>query len=175
VRGGNGYIEDWVNPKLVRDAHLGVLWEGTSNINALDVTTRAVAKAGAHRALEAGLEQILGEADGIPGQLRGELASLTARAADLADEVARQGSETLARRASSALYHAASAVLLAAEGARLGARGEDARRLVLAACVVRHRLRPADPLSAADDDPAVAEALLGSDPVDLDTARALAS
>ena len=37
VRGGNGYIEEWVNARLVRDAHIGVLWEGTSNINALDV------------------------------------------------------------------------------------------------------------------------------------------
>ena len=27
--------------RLVRDAHVGVLWEGTSNINALDVITRA--------------------------------------------------------------------------------------------------------------------------------------
>ena len=30
-------IEDWINARLVRDAHLGVLWEGTSNINALDI------------------------------------------------------------------------------------------------------------------------------------------
>lgn len=37
VRGGNGYIEDWVNPKLVRDAHLGSIWEGTTNIMALDI------------------------------------------------------------------------------------------------------------------------------------------
>ena len=36
MRGGNGYIEDWINPRLVRDAQIGVLWEGTSNINALD-------------------------------------------------------------------------------------------------------------------------------------------
>ena len=43
VRGGNGYIEDWANSKLVRDAHLGVLWEGTSNINSLDITGRAIA------------------------------------------------------------------------------------------------------------------------------------
>ena len=26
VRGGNGFIEDWGNAKLVRDAHTGVLW-----------------------------------------------------------------------------------------------------------------------------------------------------
>lgn len=37
ARGGNGYIEDWVDPKLVRDAHLGSIWEGTTNIVALDV------------------------------------------------------------------------------------------------------------------------------------------
>ncbi|MBT2664285.1 acyl-CoA dehydrogenase family protein [Bacillus sp. ISL-4] len=37
ARGGNGYIEDWVEPKLVRDAHLGAIWEGTTNIVALDV------------------------------------------------------------------------------------------------------------------------------------------
>ncbi|PWA09211.1 DNA alkylation response protein [Pueribacillus theae] len=37
IRGGNGYIEDWVNPKLVRDAHLGSIWEGTTNIIALDI------------------------------------------------------------------------------------------------------------------------------------------
>ena len=49
VRGGNGYIEDWVAPRLVRDAQMGVLWEGTSSINALDVITRAVGQVGAQR------------------------------------------------------------------------------------------------------------------------------
>ena len=44
MRGGNGYIEEWVNPRLVRDAQIGLLWEGTSNINALDVIGRAVGK-----------------------------------------------------------------------------------------------------------------------------------
>lgn len=43
VRGGNGYIEDWVDPKLVRDAHVGSIWEGTTNIVALDVI-RALVK-----------------------------------------------------------------------------------------------------------------------------------
>ena len=60
VRGGNGYIEEWVNARLVRDAHIGVLWEGTSNINALDIITRAVGKSGAHRALAAALGEIAG-------------------------------------------------------------------------------------------------------------------
>ncbi|SIS13655.1 Acyl-CoA dehydrogenase [Peribacillus simplex] len=43
ARGGNGYIEDWVEPKLLRDAHLGAIWEGTTNIVALDVI-RALVK-----------------------------------------------------------------------------------------------------------------------------------
>ena len=58
VRGGNGYIEEWVNARLIRDAHVGVLWEGTSNINALDIITRAVGKSRAHRALRDRAHQI---------------------------------------------------------------------------------------------------------------------
>ena len=43
ARGGNGYIEDWVDAKLVRDAHVGSIWEGTTNIVSLDVI-RALVK-----------------------------------------------------------------------------------------------------------------------------------
>jgi hypothetical protein len=48
IRGGNGYIEDWVNPRLLRDAHLGSIWEGSSNVIALDVL-RCMRRYGAHR------------------------------------------------------------------------------------------------------------------------------
>lgn len=41
VRGGVGYIEEWSDARLVRDAHLGSIWEGTSNIVALDVARAA--------------------------------------------------------------------------------------------------------------------------------------
>ena len=57
VRGGNGYIEEWVHARLIRDAHVGVLWEGTSNINALDIVTRAIGKSRAHRTLRAALSK----------------------------------------------------------------------------------------------------------------------
>ncbi|MGW6400832.1 acyl-CoA dehydrogenase family protein [Streptomyces sp. NPDC055134] len=50
IRGGNGYIEDWVNPRLVRDAHLGSIWEGSSNVIALDVL-RCMRRQDAHRTL----------------------------------------------------------------------------------------------------------------------------
>ena len=60
VRGGNGYIEEWVQARLVRDAHIGVLWEGTSNINALDIITRAVGKSRAHQVAAGGAGEIAG-------------------------------------------------------------------------------------------------------------------
>ncbi|WP_409056197.1 acyl-CoA dehydrogenase family protein [Streptomyces sp. SYP-A7185] len=50
IRGGNGYIEDWVSPRLVRDAHLGSIWEGSSNVIALDVL-RCMRRDGSHRTL----------------------------------------------------------------------------------------------------------------------------
>jgi acyl-CoA dehydrogenase len=79
MRGGSGYIEDWANAKLIRDAHLGLLWEGTSSINALDIIRRAVGRARAHEALAQALHRRLDTAP-IPGQFRGRLAALVDRA-----------------------------------------------------------------------------------------------
>jgi len=172
VRGGNGYIEDWANAKLVRDAHLGVLWEGTSNINALDVTTRAVAKVGAHRDVEDELQDRLDKADDLPGQFKGQLKNTVQLAVALADEVGKSNNQTLARKASSALYNSTTATLMATEGAKLGAAGGDARRLLLARMVLDHRLSTHDPLSvsAGDFEKNSTDLLLGDAPVSLDKA-----
>ncbi len=88
VRGGNGYIEEWVQPRLVRDAHVGVLWEGTSNINALDIITRAVGKSGAHKALAASLHARLDEAKALPAAFRQRLGTALDRAIAFAAQVA---------------------------------------------------------------------------------------
>lgn len=175
ARGGNGYIEDWVNARLVRDAHIGVLWEGTSNINGLDIVQRAVAKDRAHEALGAEIARTLDAAEGLPGQLRSRLRGLFDRAASLAEAVAaRAEGEKLCRKASSALYHATSAALLAAEGAALGSRGGDARRLLLARLVVDHRLAAADPLGLEETaEDAIVDRLLDDAPVTLAEARDL--
>ena len=173
VRGGNGYIEDWVNPRLVRDAQLGVLWEGTSNINALDVTTRAIARVGAHEALRDALSDELDKTDGLPGQFKGEMTATLERAVDFAGKVAAEGHEPLARKASDALYHATSAALMATEGAALGSQGGDARRLLLARMVIDHRLSPNDPLAFPRDDSPMIDALLSDQPVSLEAAAAM--
>jgi hypothetical protein len=149
LRGGNGYIEDWVNPRLVRDAHVGLLWEGTSNINALDVITRAVGKSAGHRSLQALLHRRLAESSKLPEAFRARLAHALDRAVTLAEHVAVSGAEHLARRAATALYDAASAALMVWEGAQ---PGSDASRTLLARCVLEHRLSPNDPLAAADSN-----------------------
>ena len=147
VRGGNGYIEEWVNPRLVRDAHIGVLWEGTSNINALDIITRAVGKSGAHRALATTLEGLLDEASAIPSGFRNHLREKLSCVLAFAERVAAEPAlEADARQAASALYHATSAVLMIWEASRPGC---DARRALLARLVLEHRLSARDPLAPA--------------------------
>ncbi|MCF8466863.1 MAG: acyl-CoA dehydrogenase family protein [Sneathiella sp.] len=173
VRGGNGYIEDWVNARLVRDAHLGVLWEGTSNINSLDVTTRAIARVGAHEDLAEDLTKILDANSSLPGQYAGQLKGLVEQSVKFAEEVARQGKETYARKAASALYHMTTATLLANEGAALGAMGRDARRLLLSRMVVDHKLGSANPLSidGGKFEGAATDALLSDTKLSLDEAK----
>ncbi len=150
VRGGCGYIEEWVNPRLLRDAHLGSIWEGTSNIIALDVL-RAARKAGAHRALADTLSGELAQTRGVPDPLRGGLNGAMERALDLVDHAARaDDGERLARQAASGLYNVASAMIMAREGAMLSERDGDAGRLMLARMVLDHRLSSADPLAAPD-------------------------
>ena len=149
VRGGCGYIEEWSDPRLVRDAHLGSIWEGTSNIVALDVM-RAIRREDSLTALTAHLQRLLSEIGPRQAPLRDALAAALPRVAALAQLASpRGGSEAQARRAASALYHVTTAIAMAWEAGRTG----SALRTQLAALVLRHRLLPVDPLAPdADDD-----------------------
>src|SRR3954449_7286863 len=129
MRGGIGYIEEFVNPRLLRDAHLGSIWEGTGNIVALDALKRAVGRHGADAALAADLHARLDDSTDVPQAWRDRLRGLTDRAIGFAREVAaRTDNEAEARRATSLLYHIASAVALTWEGARVHTMRGDARR-----------------------------------------------
>ncbi len=172
ARGGNGYIEEWATARLVRDAHIGVLWEGTSNIIALDLVTRAIGKAGAHRGLAQRLTERLGAAS-LPDNHRRRLGEALDRALLLAEDVARHPeAEAHARSAATALYNAVTAVLLAWESTRDPA---DARRALVSRLVLEHRLAPRDPLARVErpwETPA-ADILLAGKPVPMAEAAAL--
>jgi acyl-CoA dehydrogenase len=144
VRGGNGYIDEWVQARLVRDAHIGVLWEGTSNINALDIITRAVGKSRAHRTLGAALATLLDEATSIPLAFRARLRTALDRTLDFAERVAAEPAlEADARRAASGLYHITSSILMTSEASR---SATDALRALYARFVLERRLSVQDPL-----------------------------
>jgi hypothetical protein len=149
MRGGNGYIEEWIEPRLLRESHLGSIWEGTSNIIALDVA-RAAAKAGAHRSLGRCLETMIATvldkvAEGLTERLRAVLS--------LIDRAAAQGGDTRgARQAATGLYHITAAVLFAHEAEQLG----DPIRLDLARLMLAHKLSPRDPLAGVSFDDEVA-------------------
>ncbi|NDW02256.1 acyl-CoA dehydrogenase family protein [Salipiger sp. PrR002] len=154
VRGGCGYIEEWSDARVLRDAHLGSIWEGTSNIVALDVL-RAARREGAFDALDAHLRACLSEIDAPLAERLG--AALDRVAALLRTTSGQEGpaeaSET--RRAASAVYNIASAVFLAWEGARLAgshpAIAADRQRL--ADLVLTEKLGTRDPLAPAAPEP----------------------
>jgi acyl-CoA dehydrogenase len=178
VRGGIGYIEEWVTARLVRDAQIGTLWEGTSNINALDVVQRAVGKSGGHKTLATALKAKYAPSASLPGQYKGLLGATLDRVEHFAEAVAADPrQEKRARLAAGALYHAASAALMAWEGATLGAQGGDARRVLLSRLVIEHRLAPQDPLSLneAPWEQEAIDLLLADAPVPLAKATALLS
>jgi acyl-CoA dehydrogenase len=162
VRGGVGYTEEWSDPRLVRDAHLGSIWEGTSNIVALDVL-RAIRR---EHCLEALLPELNSQLAKVPGRLAGRLAASLDKATVFAHETASTKDDSHARQAASALYYACAAVLMADEGTRLGDRG-DARRQLLAFLAYVHRLAPRDPLRrvTVDFETEFAEALLPETPL----------
>ena len=173
VRGGAGYIEEWSDARLVRDAHLGSIWEGTSNIVALDVL-RAIKREGALEALRPALGAMIAAVQDTP--LRDALAGSVSRACDFAGECAASGDSAHARQAATGLYYAAAAAILASEGTQLAKRG-DGRRLLMAALVNEHRLRGRDPLKPVrgEFEGALAEALLPETPVAPATAIGLLS
>ncbi len=150
VRGGCGYIEEWSDARVLRDAHLGSIWEGTSNIVALDVA-RATRREGALEALDDHLKGLLEEVNDSDGNRRA-LADASARAVALMHEVAHAPEmESEVRRAASGLYNAASAVMMGWESTRLARQSNRASgaRMVLARDVLAHKLSARDPLSRA--------------------------
>jgi hypothetical protein len=143
VRGGNGYIEEWPNGRLLRDAHLGAIWEGTSSVVALDVQ-RAVLKDG-------GLEALAGYARERLATVRAPAAAPWVHEIGAAfDDLRRRADawaaadaaerELDARPAAERLYHLFATSLLLAEGQRLAAARGGARKLLAAGLYARRWL-----------------------------------
>ena len=154
VRGGNGYIEEWVNARLLRDAHLGSIWEGAENVVALDVA-RAAARQRAHDALFRDLEaqldgltdpEALRIADGVRERLRDTAERFERLLA--ADEDRREARMAAMCDRLAALV---CSVLLLSEAGAQAESGLGYRKLLVANEYRKRRLDRIDPLDFGDE------------------------
>ncbi len=121
--GGNGYVEDSGMPRLYREAPLNSIWEGSGNVNALDVL-RALGREPAslealmgELALAAGADPRLDAAVTRLGNDLGDLDGIEIRARRLVEQMA------LVLQGSLLVRHAPNAVADAFCASRLGGDG----------------------------------------------------
>ena len=156
VMGGNAYTDDYVTPRLLRDAQVMTVWEGPANIQALDVI-RAIGGDGA--GLTAFRERIAGIAAAAPEAL-GEVAAAVAKALveceGAAEFVTAEPGRARrhARRLMDLMADTLSAALLLEEAAHGHAAG-DGRKAAVARLFVAARLEPPPRrgIVAAGEDP----------------------
>ncbi|MHB8681820.1 MAG: acyl-CoA dehydrogenase family protein [Acidimicrobiales bacterium] len=142
--GGNGYVEESIMPRLLRESPLNSVWEGSGNVNALDVL-RAVARE--PDAVEVFLEEA-GAAAGADRRLDEHVSRLRKELADTTEVEARARriveAMALALQGSLVVRHSPPAVADAFCASRLGgeaglAFGTLPPGLDTAAIVERHR------------------------------------
>jgi alkylation response protein AidB-like acyl-CoA dehydrogenase len=156
VRGGNGAIEDWPNSRMLRDGYIHAIWEGTGNIQALDVL-RAVGR-GALPDWLADVEERAARAEAsgpsapLGGVIRQELRSVER------DVVALSGRDPEAQQLP--LRRLARRMAVLAAGSRLAEQARDhaaetgSGRLAWLAARYLARLGGSEALAAVADDAA---------------------
>lgn len=140
--GGAGYIEDTGLPRLLRDAQVLSIWEGTTNVLSLDVL-RAEARSGS---LTAVLKNLATRAESLPEGLDGKavrhvretLGRVIARATELAKAGDAAAMERDARRMALTTGYLVEAVLLAESSAFAGSDDKEAAQRF--ACFTTARL-----------------------------------
>jgi alkylation response protein AidB-like acyl-CoA dehydrogenase len=140
--GGAGYVEDTGLPRLLRDAQVLPVWEGTTNVLSLD-TLRALAVPGAAEGLEAEVQRRLGAARDpslrpVAEAVGRALAHARAWAASVRDRPEER--EAGARRFSLTLGRAVEAALLAEHAQWCLDHGRGARAAAAARRLARHGL-----------------------------------
>jgi hypothetical protein len=147
--GGNGYVETFPLPRLLREAQCHTIWEGTENIICLDVL-RAMRTTAAHDALFGWAEEILAGAEhpllAAPrAAVRHAIADARAATQALVG-MERDLVQLEARRLTGALADLAAAALLVEEARwEIETRG-TARKAIVADLYAERALRPRAPI-----------------------------
>jgi acyl-CoA dehydrogenase len=147
ILGGNGYVCDRVTHRLLRDAQVLPIWEGTSNILSLDVL-RALNREDAHEALfplvndhldsvsHPFLEELADTVESAFHDLQTALATLASEDADYA--------QYHAKRLSDLIFDVVAGAVLLAEAQQQIDNAEDARKALVAEWFVRDRFTDED-------------------------------
>ncbi|GAA5058577.1 hypothetical protein GCM10025751_41780 [Haladaptatus pallidirubidus] len=133
IQAGNGYVNDFITHRLLRDAQVLPIWEGTSNVLSLDVL-RSMARENAH---EPALNRVRERLDDVKHDdladlvetTRGELGELEGAVTSLAtsdDDYAQLHAKELAAY----IFDVYTAGLLLAEADRELAQGRDRKSVV---------------------------------------------
>ena len=144
VRGGCGYIEEWSDARMVRDAHLGSIWEGTSNIVALDVI-RSLKKNDNLKVFKKYLFDIVGNFD--IAKDRKYFNDNIEKVFNFALTIINDNIEHSARQISSALYYLSASIFSYNEG---HLEPELSYRKKLAKLILKHKICINDPLQKED-------------------------
>ncbi len=158
VRGGCGYIEEFSDARVLRDAHLGSIWEGTSNIVALDVL-RAIQKENSLPALREHVAHLLAQGVPVSDALHQLQTERIESAFTFAEKASVGNISEQARQAASALYNVVTMAAMRWEAKQ----ADMPMRSHLADLVLKHKLAARDPIGDENiADPALCEWLAQS-------------
>ncbi|WP_257299976.1 acyl-CoA dehydrogenase family protein [Haloarchaeobius sp. FL176] len=144
ILGGNGYVNDFVTHRMLRDAQVLPIWEGTSNILSLDLL-RALESEDAHEPLlaeiRANLDAVehpaLAETKSVVESANGDLGAAMAALATEDGEYAQLQAKELA----DLVFDVYTAALLCREGQAEIDESDDARTALVAERFVDRHLR----------------------------------
>jgi acyl-CoA dehydrogenase len=143
ILGGNGYVDEFVTHRLLRDAQVLPIWEGATNVLALE-TLRVLAREGAHDPLLTDVTARLDAAD--DPSLADTVETVAAAREDLREALGtlatadRDYAQTQAKELVDLLYDVTAASLLV-ESASDGLSDGDARGVLVAREFVDRHLR----------------------------------
>ncbi|KAB1191138.1 MULTISPECIES: acyl-CoA dehydrogenase family protein [Haloferax] len=143
IQGGNGYVADFVTHRLYRDAQVLPIWEGTSNILALDLL-RTFEREAAHERLFPYIDSLLSSVehplfDDLVDAVTDELESLKRALATLA-EADDEYAQHEAKRLADYVFDVVTASLLLSNARRELDASNDARKAVVAQWFVEQTL-----------------------------------
>jgi acyl-CoA dehydrogenase len=161
IKGGNGYIEEFVHPRLLRNAQVLPIWEGASNVMALDIL-RAMNREAAHEPLLSLIDERLDAVthptiESLAAEIRDERDGLEAAIATIGTE-AVEYAQRQAKELADYIFDVTTAAVLIEQAQWQLDEDDNARKALVARRFVDSYLRESDERGITDADELSTEA-----------------